>query len=398
VTVSASRVADAVAGIDRWLTAIRVETPTPGYGGPVVHWWNHSLAYRGTGLDWRYEGIIDGYLTLWRRTGNSRWLARARRAGDDIVAGQLPEGNYRNSAFELNPATGGTPHEVAADVGLLSLTIALGEVEGRQYFEAAQRNLDSYLFGRLWDDRSNTLRDGVDVESFVPNKAATFVEAVLLLSEATDDPGLIERYAVPTTDKIIAMQVMDQGELEGAIAQNRFGDRVVGAYFPLYIARCVPALLRTAEVTGNSRYRCAAERAVAFLQRIRMPDGGFPQVLYPRRRNVYPRWIAASGDAVRAFDLARAAGIEADPEPTIGWILQGARPDGRIAAGQGFGRVMPVISRRDRFADEIGVAGWIDKAFRALATRVEAAELARATSGCWAAYPEPFPTPPGVLR
>jgi hypothetical protein len=400
VTVSTSRVTAAVAGIDRWLNGSRVETPTPGYGGPVVHWWNHSLAYRGAGLDWRYEGIIDGYLTLWRRTGDSLWLHRARRAGNDLVAGQLPEGNFRNSAFELNPATGGTPHEAAADVGLLLLTVALGVEDGRQYFEAAHRNLESYLFRRLWDKQSHSLRDGIGADSFVPNKAATFIEAVLLLSEATDDPGLVERYAIPTADKIRAMQVVEVGDvLDGAIAQYRFGDRFFAAYFPLYIARCVPALLRMTEVTGNQEYCKAARRAIAFLQRALLPDGGFPHVLYPRgRRNLYPRWIAGAGDAVRAFDLARAAGIEADPLLTIGWILRGARADGRIATAEGFGRVVPIISRRDRFADEIGVAGWIDKAFRALAARVDSAELAGAMSGSWAAYPEPVSVPWSVVR
>ncbi len=58
---------------------MRVDWPTPGYGGPVVHWWNHSLAYQGAGLDWRYEGIIDGYLS----SGGDRQakLAREGRCG-----------------------------------------------------------------------------------------------------------------------------------------------------------------------------------------------------------------------------------------------------------------------------------------------------------------------------
>ena len=39
----------------------------------------------------------------------------ACRAGDDLVQGQLTSGNYRNSCFELNPYTGGTPHVAIID-------------------------------------------------------------------------------------------------------------------------------------------------------------------------------------------------------------------------------------------------------------------------------------------
>jgi hypothetical protein len=83
--------------------------------------------------------------------------------------------------------------------------------------------------------------------------------------------------------------------------------------------------------------------------------------------NRRPRWIAGSGDVVRALALASPHAEGLDPDPTVGWIVRGARPDGRIAAASGFGQVLPWVSRRDQAADEVGVVGWCDKAFRALA-------------------------------
>src|SRR5215212_2608946 len=142
--IDGASVARVVLGLDRWFDAMRATWPTPGYGGPVVHWWNHCLAYRGAGLDWRYEGIVDGYLTLWRRTGDRRWLVKAMRAGDDLVEGQLANGCFRNSMFELNPGDGGTPHEAAADIGLLLLARALREIGdpcADRYQTAAERNI-----------------------------------------------------------------------------------------------------------------------------------------------------------------------------------------------------------------------------------------------------------------
>jgi hypothetical protein len=367
----ATTVAAAVAGLDRWFEAMRVDWPTPGYGGPVVHWWNHCLAYRGAGLDWRYEGIIDGYLALWRGSRNPVWFDRACRAGEDLVVGQLPDGHFANSQFEQNPGVGGTPHEAAADVGLLLLARELrdrGDRLATRYLGAARRNMEAFFFGRLWHEPTRTLWDSVATPGFVANKAATFVEAVLLLAELTGEDQLIERYAIPTGERILDLQVERNGSLlAGAIAQNLLGHRLVTSYFPLYVARCVPGLLLLARVTGNPRFRDAGLAAVAFLDRVREPDGGFPQVLYSRgRRNRWPRWIAGAGDIVRAMESARADGAAVDPWPTIRWILRGARPDGRIATAEGFGCLVPWVSRVDRFADEIGVTGWCDKAFRAL--------------------------------
>jgi hypothetical protein len=374
-TVSESTLAEAVLGLDQWFESMRVAWPTPGYGGQVIHWWNHCLAYRGAGLDWRYEGIVDGYLTLWHRTGDRCWFAKAMRAGDDLVDGQRSDGHFTNSRFELNPGVGGTPHEAACDVALLLLArelAACGDVRATRYLEAARRNLDMFWFGLLWHAPSGTLRDGQGPPSLVPNKAATFLEAVLLLHELTGEDGLLERYALPTGDHILAMQVLSrEHDLNGAIAQNRFGERVVESYFPLYIARCIPALLRLACATGEGRFREGALAAAAFVARVREPDGGLPQVLYAGgRRNRNPRWLAGSGDVVRALDLAQQYGCEVDPMPTVAWILRGVRSDGRIATAEGFGRVVPWVSRRDRAADEIGVVGWCDKAFRALAPLV----------------------------
>jgi hypothetical protein len=142
----------------------------------------------------------------------------------------------------------------------------------------------------------------------------------------------------------------------------------VESYFPLYVARCVPALLGLWEWTGDERFRGGAVAAARFVARVRDADGGLPQVLYTRGRwNRHPRWIAGSGDVVRALTLASRHAEELDPAPTVGWIVNGARQDGRVAAASGFGRMLPWVTRRDRVADEVGVVGWCDKAFRALA-------------------------------
>lgn len=153
-------IAKAVANLDAWLDTMR---GPGGYGGPVVDWWQNCLQYTGPGLDWRYEGIIIGYLTLWQRTGQPQWLEKACRAGDDLVAGQMPDGNYRASSFEQNPyRMCGTPHEAAADVGLLHLAKALrdsGDERWCFYKETAVSNLTQFYLRRMWNPAVQSFRD-----------------------------------------------------------------------------------------------------------------------------------------------------------------------------------------------------------------------------------------------
>jgi hypothetical protein len=368
-TTSSGEVDRAVARLDAWLETMR---GPGGYGGPVAHWWQQSLLYAGPGLDWRYEGIIGGYLLLWERSGDGLWLQKARRAGDDLLAGQLEDGHYPASAFELNPATGGTPHEAACDVGLLRLALALreaGDATWERYAAAAMRNLQTFYVEALWDAEARSFRDSSGAPSFVPNKAATAGEALFLLTELSGEASWVERYALSTLDRIVAYQVQDGGPLDGAIAQNSIGRQRIEKYFPLYIARCVPALLRGYEWAGEERYADCARRAVQFVARWAGPDGSLPAVVYPGGRvNRYPGWVAPLGDVLRAADLARPYGFDGDLGPTRHRLLAGQDISGGIQTATGFaaqagGRLPALPDLRDL----LHVTGWCAMAFRYLA-------------------------------
>jgi len=361
----------ALARLDAWFETMRCPG---GYGGPVAHWWQQSLVYTGSGLDWRYEGIIAGYLRLWERSGDPRWLARAARAGDDLLAGQLADGHYAASPVELNPASAGTPHEAACDVGLLLLALALraaGRGEWGRYAAGAERNLREFYVAQLWDEQARAFRDSPAVPSFVPNKAATACEALFLLAELTGDAVWVERYALPTLDRLIAHQVHDRGALDGAIAQNSFGAQKVEKYFPIYIARCVPALLRGYRWAGADRYADSALHAMRFVACWADADGALPTVVYANRRTSRnPAWIAPLGDVLRAADALRPLGFAAGFEATWQRLLAGQDASGGMQTAQGFaaqasGRAPELPDLRD----VLHVVGWCDKAFRFLADR-----------------------------
>lgn len=368
---ASTQVDTAVSRLSAWLDTMR---GLSGYGGPVVHWWQQSLMYTGPGLDWRYEGIIIGYLQLWQRTEDPVWLVKARQAGDDLLSGQREDRHFAASAFECNPATAGTPHEAACDIGLLRLALALrevGAVDWEKYAQCAERNLHSFYLEQLWDGHVQSFRDDRRVPSFVPNKAATACEAFFLLAEVTGDSHWVDHYAIPNLERILEHQVRG-GRLDGAIAQNSFGEHKIEKYFPIYIARCIPALLRGSVWTNKEHYAASALRAMQFIVRWGYDDGSFPTVIYDNHRvNRYPSWIAPLSDILRVAGDLRPYGLDANLNATEHRLFAGQDASGGIQTATGFATLVGGKSSVvPELRDVLHVAGWCDKAFRYLTSRV----------------------------
>jgi hypothetical protein len=380
-TVEISSVIDVAVGrLDAWLDTMR-GPGIGGYGGPVAHWWQQSLLYTGPGLDWRYEGIIIGYLQLWERSGDERWLLKACQAGDDLVDGQLEAGHYRASAFEINPATAGTPHEAACDVGLLRLALALRKNcsgDWRTYGLCAERNIRAFYVDKLWNTIAHSFQDSPGTLSFVPNKAATACEAIFLLAELSGNESLVDEYALPNLERILQHQVNEAGDrLDGAIAQNSFGTRVIAKYFPIYNARCVPALVCAYRWTASERYLDAALRVMRFIHRWTEEDGALPTVVYANRRtNRFPAWVAPLGDVLRAGDELSVYGGEMKAGATLERVLRGQDASGGIQTATGFAAQAggPPGALPDA-RDLLHVVGWCDKAFRYLTGHTSKATL-----------------------
>jgi hypothetical protein len=365
-------IAQATADLEAWLETMR---GADGYSGPVVHWWQNCLSFAGPGLDWRYEGIIYGYLTLFKRTRNRRWLVKARRAGDDLIRGQLPGGNYANSSFELNPYAGGTPHEAAVDVALLRLAQVLRDNNASSwegYAWAAENNLQEYYISRLWDPTAQSFRDAPDGYTLVPNKVCTLCEALFAWAELRGNDAPIECYVVPTLNNVLSLQRAGPGRLAGAIAQNQIGRQVVSAFFPYYIARCIRALLLVHAYDGAQRWLDAAAAAMSFVARQVDEHGRLPQVLYPRGMNQYPQWIAPLGDVLRVAGLMAQFGVSFPSRLVEATLIDGQLASGGVATAHGYAAQIrqKTPGPLPDFRDLLPVAGWCDKAFRYFATRV----------------------------
>lgn len=368
-------VGEALFGLESWLDSLHLPG---GYGGPVVGLTSDCLDYVGPGLDWRYEAIIAGYLNLWHATSNPHWLEKARLAGDDLVAGQLPAGNFRNSAFEKNPNTGGVPHEAAACIGLLRLALALRSLNDpgwSRYFQAARLNLTNFHIRRLWDERARNFQDGPNTPSVSANAQATIAEALFLLTRASGEPRWAEEYAFPALDTILSSQVT-VGPQTGAVHFRNVGKQREPRFYPLLMARSLAGLLQGYAWNGDVLYLEAARRTARFLASLCRSDGSFPPVIYTDgKTKSYPSWVAPLGEILRILLQARWVGVPFDVLPSLHFLLAGSLPNGAILSGTGFRRVL-LWPRRHDPRDQLPTCAWCGMSFRFLAALIEPADIA----------------------
>ena len=356
--------ARAIGHLDQWFQTMRVGA---GYGGPIAHWWDSSLVYCGPMADWRYEGILTGYVTLYRSSRQGHWLERARQAAEDLVAAQLPSGKFLNSSFQQGPMEGGTPHEAAVDVGLLELAKVLREdydERWRRYFRVAEQNIEGYLLGELWNGEG--FRDQPWNETLVPNKNATVIEA-LALYEALSGRDM-SPYLEGAVQVILGAQERT-GPRAGGIVHLGTGRHRLAV--SLYTARSVCGLLRLYEREPKDEWLETAARALHFLRALVTPEGVYFG-RYPDGSLVAnPRLVAGAGDVLRAVAWGWKYGLssEADVAGLVELLVGAQTSSGGIPTGLGFARRGARRPYRGlpEFRGVLPVVGWCDKAFRALA-------------------------------
>ena len=361
---TANVVADAIGRSDAWFESMKASR---GYTGPIPHWWESCLLYCGPMVDWRYEGILAGYVALWGSTGDARWLDRARAAADCVVGAQLPSGSFRNSSFQLGAIEGGTPHEAAVDVGLLELASALGRSgeDNQKYVLAAERNIDTFLIGRLWDGQG--FRDQpTGNDTHVPNKNATTMEALILyetlvgrdMSEFIDASVLV----------VLSAQVRSGRRAGGTVHR---GTGALQLAFAIYTARSMAGVMRAHARQPEDRLLAAVADALLFIDRL-ITDRGLLTGYYRDDTLIgNPTWIAATGDALRLAILGEAHGLTPSRmvQRLTDILVEQQLTSGAFPTGHGFaekGRHRPYAGTPE-LRDVLPAVGWSDKAFRALA-------------------------------
>ena len=366
------KIAESIAKLDKWLDTMRCPG---GYGGPVSHWWESSFIYTGVEVDWRYEGIITGYLNIYQKTGAQGWLEKAIRGGEDVVRNQLPSKKFLNSSFQHGPIEGGTPHEAAVDIALLELAKTLkrqGDDRWKKYFKSAEENIKTYLIGELWNGKG--FMDQSWESTLVPNKNATALEALVLYSELSGKN--LFKYIYPATQVILGSQVL-KGERFGGVIHR--GTKEHELTIGVYTARCVSGLARLYNFNQDEGCLERIEFAVEFLKTLVTEKGTYFGHYKNGSMIKCPVWISPSGDVLRALILAMDLGIKVKKgikTLLVKAILSNQYRSGGIRTAFGFadkGSTQEYDGLPD-FRDVLPVVGWCDKVFRALSILLEEAQ------------------------
>ena len=366
--LQAERITPAVHKLDAWLQTMR---GSGGFAGPISHWWESSWLYCGPMIDWRYEGILTGYVRLFEATGREVWLERAQQAADDVVAAQLPSGCYRNSSFQYGAIEGGTPHEAGINVGLLELARALrrrNDPAWSRYAETAERNLRSYWLGPLWSGQG--FKEQPWDNTLVPNKNATATEALLLYEELSGYSML--DYTRPAVQVVLNAQERS-GPRAGATVHTGTGRHrlTIG----IYTARSMCGVLRFYERYPDPALLEAVGAALIYLNRLVTPDGTYFGHYQDGSLIANPRWIAPSGDLLRVAALASRYGLTPPGlvDRLVNLLVGRQTPSGGLPTAYGFAK--RGLSQPHRglpeLRDVLPVVGWCDKAFRALSLLVD---------------------------
>ena len=333
-----------------------------GYAGPVTHYWSDSLTYTGPGTDWRYEGLIPAYISLYRKTKQAIFKTRAIECGEFILHAQCDDGSFQNSAFEANPSFkySGTPHEAAVCNALFELAQFLRKekMPFQKYENAALKNIENVHLAQFWDDKRKTFlqfqksRLQQKNNLIVPNKIATTCEALLHAYDATRKNTYLHT-TLRASESILEYQ--DKSEWNGGIYQSDMHDKII----PFYTARCIPVLVNLFERTKEEKYLDAALNAGMYVKKHQRADGFFS---FGENMNDEaspgPFFIAGAGDIGRALQslspykkISIASIIEA--------LISSQRKNGAFPTKEE-SKELP------SWKDQLGAVGLNDKALRFL--------------------------------
>ncbi len=354
----------ALGRLDAWLETLR---GAGGYYGPVVGLRGVAMAWCGPGHDWRWEGLLDGWIALHRRTGDAAYIARMEAALRDLRQAQLANGAFRNSFFESNPLEGGMPYEPAMMAAVLRTGRYLQE-QGRPWPDGTaamiERFVERRLVKELWNKVLGTFNNWLqsEFEIYSPPAVAAIVETLCDYAELTDTAQRWLPFVTGAADSLLKSQVRT-GPLAGALpVSNREG----ASASPYLAARCLPALARLHRYTGEARFAAARDALTDFVRQALLPAGGVPSMVYANRpARVAPLFLGATAGTLTALD--RTDSLDAALASVhVRWLLERQTASGAFDTAVGFGAGAPKPGRQD-WRDAWPVCGWADKVYALLA-------------------------------
>jgi hypothetical protein len=367
-SIKSGAVETSLGQLEGWLATMH---GTGGYYGPVVGLRGISMAWCGAGHDWRWEGLLDGWIILHRRTGDPVYFERMDAALQALQKAHLANGAFCNSYFENNPFEGGMPYEPAVMAAVLRTLLYMKETShpwpaGTE--EMVERFVEERLIKELWNKVLRTFNNWMqsDFERYSPPAVAAIVETLCNYAMLTDSANRLAPYIEGAANSLLKSQLWT-GSLAGALPLSNYEGSSAS---PCLAARGLPALALLHQYTGEARFVAAGDALADFVNRCLLPDGGITYMVFADRpARIAPRFVGATADALRS--LARADRQDATVTSTqLAWLLDHQTASGAFDTAVGFGTEAGRDKHPD-WRDVIPVCGWADKIYALLAGQAE---------------------------
>lgn len=342
-----------------WLSTWK--TAEGAYNGYVVHRYDLKRMFKIHDTPWSQGPIINGYLNLYVKTEDKKWLEEAISAADLQCKRLQKTGEYIYAGFE-DDRFSSLVHNSLANCALLDLAEILVKkgMDANKYLNTVKFNIDNYIIGKLWDEKFGAFKFNrtdyysLDNVRFVVNMNSVAVESLIKLSYLTDEEEY-QKYAVGVGEWILTEQIHSNNLENGGINYSQIQPRVLIA---IYTALAMRGLDDLHDLTGDIRYLEMMKSAAEHLISLKDPETKlFYHALMDGELVKYPEFLAGSGIIFKALDDAeKVTGRKYDYKDSLNAVIKFQLSNGGFPNFIGYrfhGNKNP-----DVWEDIVSIVGW----------------------------------------
>lgn len=350
------------------------KTTKGAYNGYVVHRYDLKRMFKIHDTPWSQGPIINGYINLYAKIQDKKWLKEAISAADLQCQRLQNTGEYTYAGFE-DDRFSSLVHNSLANCALLDLAEIMikNGMNAEKYLKTVKFNIDNYIIGQLWDEEFGAFKFSFtdfysqDKVRFVVNMNSVAAESLIKLSYLTDEKKY-QKYAIRIGEWILKEQMNSNNLENGGINYSQVQPRVLIA---IYTALAMRGLDDLFDLTNDIRYFEMIKNAAEHLMNLKDPETKlFYHALIDGELIKYPEFIAGSGIIFKALDDAeKVTGITYDYEDSLNAII-----DYQLSNG-GFSNFIGYRFYGDKkievWEDITPIIGWNTHLFEFLTRKIE---------------------------
>ena len=357
------------------------KTKKGAYNGYVVHRHDLKRMFKIHDTPWSQGPIIKGYLNLYQKTKDDKWLQEAIQAADLQCKRLHKTSKYIYAGFE-DDRFSSLVHNSLANCALLDLAKVLvdegNDEKAQKYLNTVKKNINRYIIDKLWDEEFGAFRfSEIDYYSpnavrFVTNMNSVTVESLIKLSSLTGEQKYQE-YALRIGEWMLTEQIKS-GDIEnGGINYSQIQPRIL---ISIYTALAMRGIDDLYYLTKDQRYLEMMKSAANHLINLIDPETKlFYHAVLKGELLKYPQFIAGTGIILKALDdTSKLTDDKFEYQDTLKEILDKQLPNGGFSNFVGYNtpeNYRPLGNGEEVWEDKVPVIGWNAHIFEFLTRNVE---------------------------